>query len=443
MAPDTLGKSKSLRIVHVVPNFIPEGHGGLERHVSSISREMSARHDVYVIAFTNNLELIEHNTTRQGDVKVIWLQKRQNIGDMMPPECPELDARLREAITSIAPDVVHIHYLAGLSTGIVGVAKDVARAVLITLHDYASLCPGDTIDCAGKLCFSPGTRCLSCLHPSQFSRKRLMGYWRITNPAMILFSRVFGNWPMAKVIADLSTRKTVHFKALEQANVIIAPSHAIADVFIGAGLAAERVKVITHGTDKVLGVPHDRPLHNPLRFGFIGSNRLKGFELLHRAYGKIADNRTELHVFGNQYYPASSRTNSWIKKVGSVDHGRFDPDDINQVYERFDMLVAPSIWIEPFGLVALEALARGVPVIATNRGGFTECVKDGVNGLLFELGDVEELSRALRRCVEEPGLVERLKCGIGTVKSTAEQALELEELYTLCLAIDGDKTCRE
>jgi glycosyltransferase involved in cell wall biosynthesis len=58
-------------------------------------------------------------------------------------------------------------------------------------------------------------------------------------------------------------------------------------------------------------------------------------------------------------------------------------------------LVAPSLHAEPLGLVALEAIVRGVPVIASARGGFAETVEEGASGILFQNGDRRKLTAAL------------------------------------------------
>jgi glycosyltransferase involved in cell wall biosynthesis len=64
--------------------------------------------------------------------------------------------------------------------------------------------------------------------------------------------------------------------------------------------------------------------------------------------------------------------------------------------------VVPSVWLEAFGLVATEAMASGVPVVAANHGALSELVRDGVTGLLHRPGDPESLARCLRRIVADP-----------------------------------------
>lgn len=70
-------------------------------------------------------------------------------------------------------------------------------------------------------------------------------------------------------------------------------------------------------------------------------------------------------------------------------------DDIGTYLDRTDVLVLPSDRPEPFGLVIIEAFARGVPVIATRAGGVPEIVTDGVDGWLVEPGDIDALATRL------------------------------------------------
>ena len=65
------------------------------------------------------------------------------------------------------------------------------------------------------------------------------------------------------------------------------------------------------------------------------------------------------------------------------------------------VVVVPSVWSEPFGLVAVEAMLAGKPVIASRRGELTEIVRDGETGLLFDSGDVIDLAAKLRLLLED------------------------------------------
>jgi glycosyltransferase involved in cell wall biosynthesis len=74
-------------------------------------------------------------------------------------------------------------------------------------------------------------------------------------------------------------------------------------------------------------------------------------------------------------------------------------------------VVFPVTWDEPWGLVPIEAMAHGVPVVASGRGGSAEYLRDGENALLHRAGDPASLAAALRRLAESPELRARLRAG--------------------------------
>jgi glycosyltransferase involved in cell wall biosynthesis len=80
-------------------------------------------------------------------------------------------------------------------------------------------------------------------------------------------------------------------------------------------------------------------------------------------------------------------------------------------YEAADALVFPVAWDEPFGLVPLEAMARGLPVLATGRGGSGDYLRDGENCLRFAAGDAAALAAAVRRLAGDRELRARLRAG--------------------------------
>jgi glycogen(starch) synthase len=100
-------------------------------------------------------------------------------------------------------------------------------------------------------------------------------------------------------------------------------------------------------------------------------------------------------------------------------------DEVPGAYAASDALVFPVTWREPWGLVPLEAMAVGRPVVATGLGGSGEYLADGVNSLLFEAGDPAALAGAVRRLADDPGLRERLRAGgRSTASAISAEAFE-------------------
>ena len=84
--------------------------------------------------------------------------------------------------------------------------------------------------------------------------------------------------------------------------------------------------------------------------------------------------------------------------------GELDHEAIAEIMRHSDVLAFPSIWQEPFGLPVIEAMASGLPVIATRSGALGETVVDGETGFLVDRGDVEGLATAMKRLAREPAL---------------------------------------
>jgi glycosyltransferase involved in cell wall biosynthesis len=76
--------------------------------------------------------------------------------------------------------------------------------------------------------------------------------------------------------------------------------------------------------------------------------------------------------------------------------------DVEPFYSRASLLVVPSLWPEPFGIVGIEAMARALPVVAYRSGGIPEWLEDEVSGLLVEPGDVGGLAAAIGQLTSDP-----------------------------------------
>jgi glycosyltransferase involved in cell wall biosynthesis len=88
-----------------------------------------------------------------------------------------------------------------------------------------------------------------------------------------------------------------------------------------------------------------------------------------------------------------------------------DRSELQTLYAAADVFVFPSEWDEPFGLVPVEAMACGTPVVATCTGGSAEFLRDGVNCLRFRARDPSELARCVRSLAADASLRARLVSG--------------------------------
>jgi len=88
--------------------------------------------------------------------------------------------------------------------------------------------------------------------------------------------------------------------------------------------------------------------------------------------------------------------------------GRLGFEELLAFYRKARLLVVPSLWFEPFGMVAIDAMALGVPVIASRIGGLPYVVEDGVTGSLFEPGSPKDMEQQVRRLWEDPQLCVRM-----------------------------------
>lgn len=102
-------------------------------------------------------------------------------------------------------------------------------------------------------------------------------------------------------------------------------------------------------------------------------------------------------------------------QLGLADRVVFEPprprSELAKLYAEADAVLFPVLWAEPFGLVPLEAMGIGRPVVASGRGGSAEFLRDGDNCLLHRPGDPQSLAAAITRLARSAGLRTRLREG--------------------------------
>jgi glycosyltransferase involved in cell wall biosynthesis len=119
-------------------------------------------------------------------------------------------------------------------------------------------------------------------------------------------------------------------------------------------------------------------------------------------------------------------------------HPAVSPDALAERYRAADAVLFPVEWEEPFGLVPLEAMAAGRPVIATGRGGSGDYLRSEENALLFPAGDASALAAAVERLARDPTLREQLQTGgRRTAQAHSETNFDAAALAQLQRAADG------
>jgi glycosyltransferase involved in cell wall biosynthesis len=124
--------------------------------------------------------------------------------------------------------------------------------------------------------------------------------------------------------------------------------------------------------------------------------------------------------------------------------GRLGAEAVAELYRTSDALLFPVRWEEPWGLVPLEAMGCGCPVLATGRGGSAEYLRDGENCLLVPTGDPPALADAVRRLADHPELRDELRQeGLATAARHPEAAFnQAVEQHLRAVALAGADAVR-
>lgn len=195
-------------------------------------------------------------------------------------------------------------------------------------------------------------------------------------------------------------------KLLAQAtDTIIVNSASERKLALYYGLPAGKLQIINNGI--ALEEPEVRALLPvpALHLAFIGRHdRQKGLDILLDALNQPACAHIHLHVVGKsvtqKLSPLIGRTLSNV-----TFHGWLSRVQIATLLHKVDAVVMPSRW-EAFGLVAIEAMRAGVPVIASNKGGLPEIVRHGIDGLIVDIDTPGALGRVLAQL--EPSALRQL-----------------------------------
>lgn len=343
-------------------------------------------HHVVDLTF-HNQELDRMPPWRQGAV-TLWNQ--------------EAYRRVREIIRAHRPDLVHVHNTFPLaSPAVVHAAKAEGVPVVMTLHNYRLLC-------VNALFFREGRVCEACLGRLPW-RGALYGCYRESRAAsavvggMIALHRALGTWNLV--------------------DRFIALTEFARQKFIEAGFPPEKIAVKPSFVH-----PDPGPGEGRGGYGlFVGRlSPEKGLGTLLRAWERLGG-RVPLKIVGDG--PLAPEVQEAQKRIPGVEWlGRKAPEEVYPLMGEAAFLVFASEWYETFGRVAIEAFAKGTPVLAAHIGAVGEVTEDGRTGLHFRPGDPEDLAAKVEWLLARPTELARMRKearGEYEAKYTAERNYEL------------------
>ncbi len=157
----------------------------------------------------------------------------------------------------------------------------------------------------------------------------------------------------------------------------------------------------------------------------------KGVHVLIEALRGLPPDRVELKVFGSlDVFPAYVKTlREQARDLPVQFMGAFDQERAAEIYGQIDVLVVPSLWPENSPLVIHEAFMAGVPVVGARQGGIPGLVTDGLNGLTYDAYSPDALRTAIRRLLDDPGLVAQFAARLPPVRSIEDDAAGWEAIY--------------
>ncbi|MCP4655841.1 MAG: glycosyltransferase [bacterium] len=413
------------RVLHIVHGWPPYNHAGTELYAHWLATRQSREREVAVYARVADPERRLGEATEECTGKMRVRLVVNNFTQRSPLARNALASRVLETdlerfLDRVRPELVHVHHLAGHAVSLLPRVAARDLPIVYQIQDWwalcarANLCRSDRALCSGP---SPG-KCSSCLP--------LTGI-----PPAALWNRLL----------YLDRRRRIR-RGLRQADVYVMGSRFIEGSYRDAGLLrpGDRVYVLPYGVI-LPAEPPPRPSvpARPLRFGYIGSIQPhKGVHVAVAAFRDVDPRQAVLGIWGNPaIVPAYSAE---LKAMASPDgvrfHGNFAERDKGRILENLDVLLLPSLGLESFGLVAREAIAHGVPVIASRRGALEELFPEAVRGggAFFEPGGTGELRRLIAELIEHPETVRDWMREPPPVTGCEEHAAAIEQVYADVLA---------
>jgi glycosyltransferase involved in cell wall biosynthesis len=365
--------------------------GGEERHVQDLSIELSKRgHEVVVATLhmpgaaefevEDGVRIYRIKSTMQ---RMPGLYRHAERSHAPPFPDPEVMLALRQIIAREQPQIVHAHNW--LLHSFLPLKAWSGAPLIVSVHSYNLVCVQQRLMHFGVRCSGPGlAKCLRCAsdHYGTLKGNVTTLAHRLSQPAVRAAVDMYLPVSMATAVDNGLIEKQLPFEVI--------PNFLPDEMDLSSG------EMDTY----ISQLPEEGYLL------FVGDLKLdKGVGVLLQAYADL-QNPPPLVLIGRKCPDTPSDLPGNVILLGSWPHAA-----VMEAYRRSSMSLLPSICPETFGIVVIEAMSMGHPVIASRIGGVSDVIIDEENGLLVPPGDDAALKQAIQRLLDDPELHKRLGQG--------------------------------
>ena len=403
-----------MRIVQLSDFYWPT-IGGLERHVETLSRDaVNLGHEVTVITLRTG-DLPEREEIDGVQILRIrgWSSRISRLyADPDRPFHPTFPdpgamAALRKALAESEPDIVHSHSWLEYSYFPLVESTPEGPGHVVTLHDYGLACAKKTYQYKSSTCSGPGlVKCLRCATKD---------YGVVRGPALALGQRA-GRRLLRRADAYLAISSTVAAAARQ----VLPPDM---EVDIVPSMVPEGHAKLAETTARPDFLP---PEDGYLLFvGALGPH--KGVDVLLKAHRRLR-HRVPLVLIGTPRPDTPNTDHPDVHIVRDVPSAQ-----VMAAWRHCSIGIVPSVWEEPMGQVAVEAMLAERPVIASDVGGLRDIVAHGQTGYRVPPGDPAALAETMDRLLDDPGLQKQMgiagreRAGRYTSRVVVPEVLEIFE----------------
>jgi glycosyltransferase involved in cell wall biosynthesis len=292
---------------------------------------------------------------------------------------------LRAVIKRVRPDVVMSHGWLSFS-----VAPALGRSsipLLASVHDYGYYCANRTLLHRGGPCSGPAPqKCLPCAGAYYGVPKGWLAVAGVGISGRLLARRISAVHSISSFVDEATAAHLLSARA--------AGDHPVRRFTVTSALLDGEPPPSAEEDRRAREILAELP-HGPFIL-FVGALRpLKGLEVLFAAYEQL-DDPPPLVLLGTIERDTPARFPAGATVLTDVPHAA-----VMAAWAKAMIGVAPSLWPEPLGLVAAEAIWCGTPMIGTVPGGTVDVLGDGA-GVLVPQGDIRALAEAMRSLIDAP-----------------------------------------